>query len=107
MSNELNEYLKEKGASTDLRAKRSLAIAFGLPFDNGTSEQETALLLALKVGGMAKQNSVSEIFKVEVAFDIEPAQTFTTLEAAKAYEDTFENKTLLRATKLTTITTFI
>lgn len=92
MQNELNEYLKEKGVSNDIRNKRMLATAFGLIFDASTTEQESALLLALKVGGMATGKNVIESFRVDVAFDEQASQYFNAFELAKNYSDSMHDK---------------
>lgn len=69
MSNELNEFLTAKGVSTHLKVKRSLAQAFGLPMDNGTEEQQGAVLRALKTGVMGAFGETKETYRVETAFD--------------------------------------
>lgn len=86
MSNELNEYLESKGVSTHLNQKRTLAKAFGLPMDNGTDEQQSALLRALKVGAMATADNMAENFKVEIAsFDLLPAKYFDMQKTAESF----------------------
>lgn len=62
---ELNEFLEAKGVSTHLKVKRSLAQAFGLAMDNGTDQQQSDLLRALKVGEMAINGTVKDHFKIE------------------------------------------
>lgn len=105
MQNELNEYLKEKGVSNDIRNKRMLATALGLIFDASTPEQESALLLALKVGGMAKVDNVKETFNLEYAFDVEPPIEYTTYEAALNRRNSEDKRSrLTRIIKTTTIT---
>lgn len=74
----LTDYLSAKGVRNDLRVKRVLAVALGLPFDNGTPEQESALLSALKVGSMAN-GETRDSYSVEIAF-----------ESASFFFDTFE-----------------
>lgn len=81
----LNEFLEAKGVSTHLKVKRSLAQAFGLPMDNGTEEQQGALLRALKVGSMATVGKLTESFKVE-GFNFEDKLTAELSTQAEASE---------------------
>lgn len=83
----LNDFLTEKGVSTHLKVKRSLAQAFGLPMDNGTEEQQAALLKALLWGSAALVGEPVQSYRVDVAFDGHPSLCFDTIEAAKAHED--------------------
>ena len=106
---ELNDFLTAKGSSTDLRVKRTLAQAFGLPMDNGTEEQQSDLLRALKVGCMAIHGTIVESFKVEVAFREEENRDFDTLPLAKDYEKAMRNtiNTVCRISQVTTISSVI
>ncbi len=83
---ELNDYLEQKGCSTHLKHKRQLAAAFGLQMDNGTPEQQSALLRALKAGEMASNGSAKESFKIEVAFAWNEDREFANAQEAGAYQ---------------------
>lgn len=82
----LTEFLTAKGVRNDLRVKRALAQAFGLPMDKGTPEQEGPLLKALQAGEMGINATAKESYKVEVAFDEHSNAEFAELSDARTYE---------------------
>ncbi len=63
----LNEFLTERGVTTNLKHKRTLAKAFGLPMQTGTPEEEAALLMAFKACSGIANGKATETFRVEVA----------------------------------------
>jgi len=100
----LTEFLAAKGVRNDLRVKRALAAALGLPMDKGTHEQESALLRALQAGEMASITSAKESFKVEVAFHEELNAEFANQEDANTYRDKQNNESrVCRVSKVITI----
>lgn len=105
MSNELNDYLESKGVTTNLKHKRQLAKAFGLPMTTGTDEEESGLLLAFKVGAMANQGTVTESFKVEAFnFDEKEVKEFATEKQASDSQVEMEQQGWrCRFSKVTTI----
>ncbi len=63
----LNEFLVERGVSTNLKHKRTLAKAFGIPMQTGTPEEETALLMAFKACAGIATGKATETFRIEIA----------------------------------------
>lgn len=104
MQTTLNDFLTAKGVTTNLKHKRSLAQAFGLPMDNGTDQQQNALLRALQAGEMGINSIAKESFKVEVAFDEQANAEFANIEDANGYRDN-QNKQgkVCRVSRVTTI----
>lgn len=83
MNQTLNDYLKSKSINIDVRIKKAIAAAVGIPNFESTQAMSDELLRRLQVAELATQFGTKQSFKVEFAFGDRPAMEFADLSVAE------------------------
>ncbi len=83
MQQSLNDFLKGKGINIDIRIKKAIAAAVGLPNFESNQAMSDELLRRLQVAELATEFGTKESYRIDFAFGDRPSMEFADMPIAE------------------------